>query len=237
MEKAIKKIKIACCWSGGKDSCLACFKAIRAGYKIGYLFNLVSNQDHYKVSFHNVSKDLVHLQAEAANLKLFQKEIVSAEIDSGKFKKDLIKLTKILLDKDIKGLAFGYTDPDDRQRIIAQQICSELGLKLIEPLCGKNPKEVLKEFIELGFKAVIVKIDSKILDKGWLGRFVDKDFFEYLEEKVKAGNIINFCGDLGEFHTFVVDGPLFRKKIEFLETKKVRKGNYWVLDIKKCHLT
>lgn len=229
-----KQIKIASFWSGGKDSCLACFKAIRAGYKIGYLFNLISNKDHCQVSFHSIPKDLVRLQIEATKLKLFQREISPAEIDSIKFEKDLRNLLRVLLKKDIKGLVFGYTAPDDKQRFLAKRVCSELGLKLIEPLCGKNPKETLKEFIELGFKAVIVRIDSKILDKYWLGRPIDKDFFEYLEKRVKSGNSIDFCGDLGEFHTFVIDGPLFKREIKLIETEKVKKDDYWILDIIKA---
>ncbi|MBZ9572758.1 diphthine--ammonia ligase [Patescibacteria group bacterium] len=236
MEKFSPKIKIASCWSGGKDSCFARYKAIKMGYKIGYLFNLVSSQNHHQISFHNISKDLIRLQAKAIDLELFQKEIIPAEINSVKFAEDLKKIVKVLLQKGIKGLALGYTNPNDRQRILAQRICSELGLKLIEPLCGKSPKETLKEFIELGFKAVIVKIDARILEAKWLGRLVDESFFEYLVERTKKGDFINFCGDLGEFHTFVIDGPLFKKRIEFLETEKVKKDNYWVLDIKRYQL-
>ena len=227
--------KIASLWSGGKDSCLACYKAIQTGYKIGYLFNLVSSQNHRRVSFHSISKDLVRSQAEATNLELFQKEIIPAEVDPLRFERDLKKLITSL-PKDIKGLVFGYTNPNDRQRFLAKRICSELGLKLIEPLCGKNPRELLREFIELGFKAVIAKIDSKILDPKWLGHFIDKDFFEYLGKRKELGDSIDFCGDLGEFHTFVIDGPLFKRKIKLLETSKIKEDNYWILDIRRHQL-
>jgi len=230
----MEKIKIASFWSGGKDSCLAYFKSIQAGYKIDCLFNLISSQDHRQVSFHNIPKDLIHLQAEATNLNLFQKEIIPAKINPVKFEKDLKNLLKVLLKKSIEGLVFGYTAPDDKQRLLAKRICSELGLRLIEPLCGKNPKEILKEFIDLGFKALIVRVDSKILDKYWLGRPIDKDFLNYLEKRAESGDSIDFCGDLGEFHTFVIDGPLFKKRIELLETVKVKRGNYWILDIIKA---
>ena len=71
-----KQIKTAICWSGGKDSCFACYKAIKMGYKIDYLFNLVSNQSPHQVSFHSIPGDLVQLQAKATNFKLFQKEII-----------------------------------------------------------------------------------------------------------------------------------------------------------------
>lgn len=235
MKKIKTKLKVASCWSGGKDSCLAYFKAARYGYGIVSLVNLVS-KDNRLVSFHEINQNLIEAQAKAVGIPLLQEKVVSQEAEPERFEQEVKNLVKKLADKGIKGLVFGYSDPEDRQRYLSKKICSELDLKLIEPLCGKDSKEILKEFIELGFKAVIVKIDSRILDKSWLGHLIDKDFFDYLREREESGDFIDFGGNLGEFHTFVIDGPIFKKKIKLLETSKIKKGSSWVLDIKGYQL-
>ncbi len=109
------------------------------------------------------------------------------------------------------------------------RICKEVGLKPIKPLWMGDTKQILSDFIAAGFKATVVRVNLEKLGEEWLGRQVDKKF---MADLVKLGTI-DCCGEMGEFHTFVTDGPLFKKKrIKILETEKSKRGGYSLLDIK-----
>jgi uncharacterized protein (TIGR00290 family) len=94
---------------------------------------------------------------------------------------------------------------------------------------------VLRDFIDLGFEATIVVTEADLIDEKWLGRKVDLDFLTYLSE-LKQTNDIHICGEAGEYHTFVTDGPLFKQRIDILETNKVLRKRHWYLEILKCNL-
>jgi uncharacterized protein (TIGR00290 family) len=228
MDKRKQRLKVASVWSGGKDSCLACFKAIQDGYRVKCLFNLISKQDNF-VSFHKFSKEMTKIQSAAVCIPIFQKEICSQKENKQQFEKELREIILKLKNIGIEALVFGYLLSGDYQRALVKRLCSELNLKLIEPLYKRNSKRVLTEFIRLGFKAVIVSVDLAVLDSYWIGRLVNEDFIKYLASKPD----VDFCGDRGEYHTFVIDGPLFKKIIRIQDTSKVYINNHCFLDIRK----
>lgn len=211
-----KKIKVACIWSGGKDSCLACFKAKQKGYDVKYLFNLV-DKDSNSVSFHNFHRDLIRMQSEAIGIPVFQRKIFPSRKNAEQFKTELKNLLRQLKARGIEGVIFGYILPGDLQRALAKKLCSQLNLKLIEPLYNKGSKRVLAEFIRLGFKAIIVSVDKRILDRRWVGRYINNDFLKYLESQ----SSVDICGDRGEYHSFVIDGPLFKKRLNLKIFKRL----------------
>ena len=88
----------------------------------------------------------------------------------------------------------------------------------------------MRDFIDLGFEAVVVATRADLLGEEWLGRKVDMDFIRHLERLRETKNITP-CGEAGEYHTFVTDGPLFRQRIEILESKKVLRDEHWFLEI------
>jgi diphthine-ammonia ligase len=104
-------------------------------------------------------------------------------------------------------------------------VCAELGIKAIEPLWGRNTEEVLLSFIDSVFEAVIVCAQSELIDEDWIGRRVDKALLEYL----KSHNV-DPCGENGEYHTLVVNGPFFRRRIQLIETGTIARDRYWFLD-------
>ncbi len=112
-----------------------------------------------------------------------------------------------------------------------ERVCQELGIRAIEPLWGRAPEEVVREFIEVGFEATIVSAKSDLIDEEWVGRAVGREFLGYLRE-----NNIEPCGENGEYHTFVTDGPLFQQRIEISETRKVLRQGYWLLDTRQYQL-
>jgi uncharacterized protein (TIGR00290 family) len=109
------------------------------------------------------------------------------------------------------------------------RICEEVGLKLIKPLWHRDTQQVLNEFINEGFKATVVRVKNELLGMEWLGREVNKEFYNDL---LKLGTV-DPCGERGEYHTFVTDGPLFKKQIKILESKKTTLNGYGRFEIKR----
>jgi len=96
------------------------------------------------------------------------------------------------------------------------------------PIWNEEREPLLREFIDAGFKAIIVVINEKFIGKEWLGREIDKQFIEDL----KTQEDIDLCGEKGEYHTFVYDGPIFKEAVKFNISNKINKDEYWFLDLK-----
>jgi len=106
-----------------------------------------------------------------------------------------------------------------------ERVCDELGIEAIEPLWGRNPDEVLSGFIDSGFEAIIVSAQSKFIDQKWIGHRVDRSYVNYLKHRD-----IDICGENGEYHTLVVDGPIFERRIGISQSRTIERDNYWFLD-------
>ncbi len=211
-------------WSGGKDGCLACYKAMLGGYGISFLVNFIS-REYKRVSFHGSEAELIQLQASAIGIPLLQKETTKDGYEQ-EFKEAIRSLTG----NGIKGMVFGDIYLPDNKTWV-KRVCSELGIEAVEPLWGKNPEEILSEFIDAGFEAVIVSAQSKFVGEEWIGRQVNKNFVEYLK-----GKNIDVCGENGEYHTLVINGPIFDKRIEIIEGRTINRDGYWFLDTRKYRL-
>jgi uncharacterized protein (TIGR00290 family) len=211
-------------WSGGKDSCFACYKAICNGYTVSYLMNFIS-KEYKRVSSHGTEAKLIQLQAKAVSIPLLQKETTWNE-----YEQEFKKTVKSLIPNGIRGIIFGDIYIQEHKDWV-DRVCKELRIEAIEPLWGKEPEKILLEFIDEGFEAIIVSADSNLFEKEWIGRKVDREFLRYLKE-----NNIDVCGENGEYHTFVVDGPIFKKKIKITESNPVMRDGRWFLDTLKYSL-
>ena len=205
-------------WSGGKDSCFACYQAILKGYHISYLLNFIS-QEYRRVRFHGTEARLIHMQAEAIGTSLLQKETTPDG-----YEQEFKETVRSLIPKGIEGMIFGDIYIEEHKEW-TERVCREIGIEAIEPLWGKDQEGLLLEFIDAGFEAKIVSAQSDLFDKKWIGRKVDRDFLKYLQE-----NNIDACGENGGYHTLVTNGPLFKKKIEITESNSIRRDGYWFLD-------
>lgn len=208
-------------WSGGKDSCFACYKALKAGYKVRHLVNFIS-KEYQRVSFHGTEKGLIRIQSDLAGIPLYQKETTPDNYEN-EFKGAVKSLSHL----NIKGMVFGDIYLDEHRQWV-DRVCNELGIEAVEPLWGRNTEEHLTDFIEKGFKAVVVSGQARLIDKEWIGQPVNRDFMAYL--RAKPG--VDICGENGEYHTFVVSGPLFKGEIEIMEKEVISRNGYWFLDIK-----
>jgi len=213
-------IQVVASWSGGKDSCFAYYKAVKSGFKVSYLLNFVT-EDGTKSRSHGIDSELICMQAEAIGIPVVQVRTTWQTYEQ-KFKKTIDKLKQ----KGIKGIIFGDIDVQEHKEW-TDRVSSELNVKAIQPLWGRKQRELLNEFINEGFEAIVVSVKSNLLIKEWLGKKVDVDFLKNLDKLN-----INPCGESGEYHTFVIGGPIFKKKIEVLIEGKTLRDKRWFLDVK-----
>lgn len=216
-------------WSGGKDSCFALYKAIHLGYKAKYLVNFIS-QETQRVRFHGIESRLIQLQADAIGIPLYQKDVgPDMEHYETAFKTAVSELKM----KNIQKMVFGDIYLHDQKNWV-ERVCRDLQIHPVEPLWELDPKKIITEFINLGFKAVVVSARSELFDKSIIGKILDMELVDEIERRGSCP-----CGENGEFHTFVVDGPLFKNRIEIVQSTTVLKEgfwNHWFLDIQKYHI-
>ncbi len=213
-------------WSGGKDSCLACYKAIKQGYDVKLLLNFISRESK-RGCFHGIESRLLKLQADLIGIPLAQREVSP---DMQKYEEEFKAAVTELRGNDINTMVFGDIYLLEHESWI-ERVCADLKIKSVEPLWNNSPEKIIDEFVDLGFKAMIVSCKADIMGKDYLGRIIDKKLCEEL--KLKG---ICPCGEKGEFHTLVVDGPIFKRSINIVESEPVLKEGFWkhwFLDIKK----
>lgn len=220
-------MRVAVSWSGGKESCLACYRAILKRFEIVYLLNMAVKKGK-KFTVHGLNPAIIEAQSKALKIPLIQKQ-VTWDTYEREFKKTVRELKRL----GIEGMVFGDIYIQAHRNWVENR-CNEIGIKPILPLWGENPGNLVSEFINAGFKAIVVCVRADVLGKEWLGRKVDEFFVEDLR---KLGGVVDLCGELGEYHTLVIDGPIFKRKLEILESKViplVSSGwRYWVLDVRK----
>lgn len=209
-------MKVFASWSGGKESCLACYRAISSGLDVAYLLNFV-DEDGKRSRSHGVPSYLLGMQAEALGIP-----IVHVRTTWGEYERNMKVAVEELKTKGVEGGIFGDMDLAEH-RAWNERVCSEMGIEALFPLWKRNPEELMLKFIEEGFEAYVI---ASTLGEEWLGRKVDKAF---INDMKKLG--IHPCGESGEYHTFVIDGPLFKRAIEITDTKQIERDGTWFLDI------
>ncbi|MGB2842113.1 MAG: diphthine--ammonia ligase [Halobacteriota archaeon] len=214
-------MKVFVSWSGGKDSSLACYKAMKEGFEVSHLLNFL-DEDGKRERAHGTRPFLLRLQSEAMGIPIVQVN-ASWEGYEEKFKQAVEELKK----EGVEGGVFGDIDLIEHREWV-ERVCSDLRIEPIIPLWGLDPEDVLLEFIEEGFEAIVVATRIK---EEWLGRRFDESFIEELKK-------YNFhlSGESGEYHTFVIDGPIFKRRIKVREAERVHVGENWFLDIKRGEL-
>ena len=215
-------------WSGGKDSCFACYLAGVNGLKVRYLVNMIT-EDGKRSWSHGQSAELLQVQSQAIGIPLVQRPTTRANYEA-EFKDMLLTLKR----EGITAGVFGDIDIDEHWQWI-DKVCSEAGIIPRLPLWGQAQERILRDFINSGFEAVMVTARADLFGEEWLGRKIDSDFLAHLADLRKTEDITP-CGETGEYHTFVVDGPLFKKRIEIQKTNKVLREGYWFLEIVKYAL-
>src|SRR4030042_1098546 len=169
---------------------------------------------------HGLDRKLIALQAQAMGLPILQQEGTVETYEAG-FKAALRELKL----KGIAGLITGDIYLQEHKDWI-DRVCGESGVKAVLPLWEMDTAQLLTDFIQAGFKAIIVSVKAKFLGKEWLGRQVDS---KLASELGQLG--IDVCGEAGEFHTFVYDGPAFKKPVKIGKAVPIARNDHWTLDI------
>lgn len=208
-------------WSGGKETSLSCYKVMQnRDSKVAYFLNMVSEDGEHSRS-HGVSAALLRLQADAIGIPLIQRKATWNSYEE-EFKKAASDFKK----EGVQAGVFGDIDLQEHRDWV-ESVCKDIGIMPILPLWKRKREDLLKEFIQVGFKAIVVATNSDFLDQEWLGRRIDKKFIEDLS----AWGNVDLCGEKGEYHTFVYDGPIFKKPLDFTTGKKTLKDKYWFLGL------
>ena len=210
-------------WSGGKDSCLSYCLAAESGLKIRCLINILNEDGDYSCT-HGLPSKLLHAQALAIGLPLVQMTTNGARYEAD-FKKMLLNFKE-------KGITGGIFGNGDVERQWIDSVCKEVGITPYLPLEGLSKDRIMRDFIAKGFEAIVVTAKAGVLGEEWLGRKLDLDFLREWNDLRKEMNI-SPLGESGAFHTIVMDGPIFKKRLNIVKSDRVLRDGYWFLDVKK----
>lgn len=209
--------KVVISFSGGKDSVLSLHKAISLGYEPIALMTTI-NKNKGDSWFHDISSDLLKQVSLAINIPLLLVEC-SGENYENTFEIALKNMKNL----GAEACIFGDIDIA-HHREWGETRCKNTGLEAIFPLWQENRETLVKEFIDLGYKAIIKKVNLKNMNVDFLGKTLSH---KLLEEIKATGSDV--CGENGEYHTFVYDGPIFSKEIPLKNTGDIINENTLVL--------
>src|SRR4030042_6498925 len=216
--------KVIVKWSSGKDSALALYEILKTRrYEVLELLTTVT-QDYDRVSIHGVRRVLLEQQADALGFPL-EEMLIPKGVSDVEYESTLLKALNRHRTSDVFSVVFGDIFLEDVRKY-REQTLAKIGLKGIFPLWKRNTLELAREIIDLGFKAVITCVDSKSLGEGFAGREFDKQFLADLPA------LVDPCGENGEFHSFVSDGPMFSKPVSFTKGEIVlRENRFYYCDL------
>lgn len=189
-------------WSGGKDSCLALYKAIEQGYTPSKLFTMFSMENDIS-SAHRLKAEIIKGQADAIGI-----EHTVGKAMFNDYEEIFLSNLKLFKEQDIDYGIFGDIDLEEHKQW-EDKVCEKASIKAILPLWKRNRKEIVQEFLDIGFKAKIVVVNTTMIDTKFLGQDLS---YSLIREMETYG--IDVCGENGEYHTVVYDGPTFKRPIE-----------------------
>lgn len=199
-----EKIKAFCSWSGGKESALSLYMAQQSDFEITNLLTMENEEGTHSHS-HGFDSSVLKAQSEALRVPLVQRKASWQT-----YEEEFMKAVSGIQDKGACAGIFGDIDLIEHRQWV-ERVCSALGVTPILPLWLQDREELLRKFIKVDFKSIVIATDSRFMGEEWLGREITTAFIEDL----KALADVDLCGEKGEYHTFVYDGPIFQKPVEF----------------------
>ena len=208
-------------WSGGKDSSLALHRLRQEGkYRVVALLTVLG-RDYDRISHHGVRSALLEQQADALGLPL---EPVYLSMDATN-KEYEAKMRELLLgyrDRGVRSVVFGDIFLEDLRKYREEKL-AQVDMKGLFPLWKEDTAALVRRFVALGFKAVLCCVNPRLLAPSFAGREIDQQLIADLPSTVDP------CGENGEFHSFVYEGPIFKKRIDHRIGEVVLRpgGNYF----------
>lgn len=206
-------------WTGGKDGCYSCYKAMQEGWQVNYILHF---RNVSRVGSHDINLDLIKAQSKAVGIPLIQRDFTSYEEE---FNRTILDLRA--QGEKIDGAVFGHIQT---HKGLVDRICLDLDIDLILPLWQKDSEKILREIIASGFEVMVVSVRDGLMGREWLGRRIDSQFLADLKDLDRS---IDSCGENGEFHTLVTDGPIFKKRIKITRSEQSLREGYWFFNVKE----
>lgn len=211
------------CWSGGKDSAMA-LHALRAARDCRITALLTTITEEYdRISMHGVRRVLLERQAESIGLPLHA-VLIPPQCINATYEARMKEALNQHLACGVQRVAFGDIFLEDL-RVYRERNLAQLGMEALFPIWKRDTRELARDFLRLGFRAITVCVDPRVLDPSFAGRVLDESFFDDLPRGVDP------CGENGEFHTFVFDGPVFRAPIRFVVGETVMRDGFCFCDL------
>jgi uncharacterized protein (TIGR00290 family) len=211
------------CWSGGKDSAMALHSLLqRSDIHIVALLTTVT-EGYERISMHGVRRELLDRQVQSIGLPLHEVRIPPQCVNPI-YEARMEEALRVHLEKGVQMVAFGDIFLEDL-RAYREKNLARIGMTALFPIWKRDTRELIRSFHANRFRAIAVCVDSKVLDPSFAGRELDESFFRDLPPQVDS------CGENGEFHTFVFDGPIFHSPIHVRAGEIVNRDGFVFCDI------
>ncbi|ADR23359.1 hypothetical protein MATR_27920 [Marivirga tractuosa] len=198
--------KIALSWSGGKDACLALHYLMNSNeYEIDHLHTVIGGETN-RVGMHGIKKELIDAQAAALGIPL-KISYLPSDKSNISYEQVMLEYASYCKSKNITTIAFGDIFLEDLKNYREEKM-AEVDMECLFPLWKKDTAEVINQFLELGYKTKICAGDAAKIRKDLIGKSITHELLRKLPANVDP------CGENGEFHTFVYDGPIFQKAVK-----------------------
>lgn len=215
----MKKSKVVVSFSGGKDSTLCIYRALKDNYDVVGLISTFAEDDD--TCFHKIPKSVLKEVAESLNIPLIEVKCDRNSVYEEEFEKAL----RYAKEKGAEFCIFGDIDIEEHRKWDIDR-CNNAGIKGLFPLWQESRENLVNEFLDYGFKAIIKKVNLKILGKEFLGEILSKDIIAKIKQEGADP-----CGENGEYHTLVFDGPIFSEKVKFEVLGKEEVQGYGYLNV------
>jgi uncharacterized protein (TIGR00290 family) len=211
------------CWSGGKDSAMALHTLLqRSDVRIAALLTTVT-EGYERISMHGVRRDLLRRQAQSIGLPLHEVRIPPQCVNHI-YEARMEEALRTHFDQGVRRVAFGDIFLQDL-RAYREKNLARIGMTALFPIWKRDTRELIRSFHANGFRAITVCVDPEIFDPSFAGRELDESFFHDLPPHADP------CGENGEFHTFVFDGPMFHSPIPVRTGEIVNRDGFVFCDI------
>ena len=192
-------------WSGGKDSAIALYEILKSQkYQVCALLTTVSEDDD-RVSMHGVRRTLLEQQVDSLGLPL-EKVFIPRHASNEELESNMRWVLAQYKAAGVTSVVFGDIFLEDLRQYREGNL-AKLEMRGLFPLWKRDTRKLAYSFEPLGFKAVTTCVDTNVLDRRFVGKVIDRQFLSDLPETVDP------CGENGEYHSFVYDGPIFKEKI------------------------
>jgi uncharacterized protein (TIGR00290 family) len=223
MSEARSPEDVLFCWSGGKDSAMALHALRAAGDRRAVALLTTITDEYDRISMHGVRRVLLERQAESLGLPLHP-VLIPPQCVNAIYEARMKAALAEHFARGVRRVAFGDIFLQDL-RAYREKNLAQVGMKALFPIWKRDTRELAEQFVQLGFRAVTVCVDPRVLDDSFAGRELDSSFFADLPPGVDP------CGENGEFHTFVFDGPIFKTPIAFSIAEKVLRDGFCFCDL------